>query len=214
MVQVPVRVVIPVTELGLLLAMALGVGLACFPPQGRTAPRAMVSIGDTADPYEGVPFTSGFDFPIGPPDAEGYYDAQPFGTNHHLGEDWNGVGGGDTDLGDPVVSMAAGRVEVAEDAGGGWCGVVRVVHRLPDGRMMESLYAHVEDIAVEPGEIVRRGQLLGTMGNCNGIYAAHLHLELRDAPGMSLGGGYSRDTYGWVAPTPFIEAHRPARDGR
>ncbi len=26
----------------------------------------------------------------------GYYNAQVFGKNNHLGDDWNGVGGGNT----------------------------------------------------------------------------------------------------------------------
>ncbi|MBL4587064.1 MAG: hypothetical protein JKX84_08430, partial [Flavobacteriales bacterium] len=29
--------------------------------------------------------SDGFDFPVGPPDAKGYYNAQPFGKNEHLG---------------------------------------------------------------------------------------------------------------------------------
>ena len=43
-----------------------------------------------------VPVAAGFDFPVGPPDAQGYYDAQSFGRNRHLGEDWNGNGGGNS----------------------------------------------------------------------------------------------------------------------
>ena len=38
----------------------------------------------------------------------------------------------------------------------------------------------------------------------------HLHLELRVAPGLELGGGYGRP-FGQVAPSPFIRAHRPRR---
>ncbi len=34
-----------------------------------------------------------FDYPVGKPDAVGYYNAQPFGKNHHLGDDWNAVTG-------------------------------------------------------------------------------------------------------------------------
>jgi hypothetical protein len=43
-----------------------------------------------------------FDFPAGKPDGEGYYNAQGFGKNNHLGADWNGNGGGNTDLGDTI----------------------------------------------------------------------------------------------------------------
>ncbi|MBT3222375.1 MAG: hypothetical protein HN348_25150 [Proteobacteria bacterium] len=58
----------------------------------------------------------GFDFPVGPPNASGYYDAHSYGgRNYHLGEDWNGVGGGNTDLGDSVHAVADGMVVAAED---------------------------------------------------------------------------------------------------
>ncbi|HEY9169431.1 MAG TPA: hypothetical protein VIN72_08085 [Lutibacter sp.] len=36
--------------------------------------------------------SDGSDFPVGKPNAKGYYDAQPFGKNRHLGSDWNGKG--------------------------------------------------------------------------------------------------------------------------
>ena len=41
--------------------------------------------------FDTIQFTSGFDFPVGKPDAVGYYNAQEFTENDHLGEDWNGV---------------------------------------------------------------------------------------------------------------------------
>ena len=41
--------------------------------------------------FDTIQFTSVFDFPVGKPDAVGYYNAQEFTENDHLGEDWNGV---------------------------------------------------------------------------------------------------------------------------
>lgn len=162
-----------------------------------------------------IPLAEGFDFPVGPPDAEGYYDAQPFGGAHrHLGSDWNGNGGGDTDLGDPIHAVAAGLVTDAYDHGGGWGGVVMVAHRLPDpgggeDRLVESLYAHLERIDVAVGDPVTRGTLLGAMGNVGGLYLAHLHFEIRDRVGAPLGGGYGLPGATWLDPTEFIRAHRP-----
>ena len=42
----------------------------------------------------------GFDFPVGPPDAKNYYKARGFLPKglEHLGEDWNGTGGRNTDV--------------------------------------------------------------------------------------------------------------------
>lgn len=149
----------------------------------------------------------GFDFPVGPPDAAGYYDAQPFGANEHLGNDYNGNGGGDTDLGDPVHAIARGEVVLAEDLGGGWGNVVRVVHAC-DGVMVESIYAHLDKMHVGAGDAIDRGGLVGTIGTAGGQYLAHLHLELRDVIGRPIGGGYG-EIEAHVDPTAFIRAHRP-----
>lgn len=151
-----------------------------------------------------------FDFPVGAPDGHGYYDAQPFGENHHLGNDWNGNGGGDSDLGDPVYAISAGVVSVASDHGGGWGNVVRVAHSCGAASMqeLESLYAHLDTIEVSAGQHVHRGQRIGTIGTAGGQYKAHLHLELRAQPGLPLGGGYSDDTSGYLDPKAFILRHR------
>lgn len=158
----------------------------------------------------------GFDFPVGAPHGRGYYDAQPFKKNHHLGEDWNGNGGGNTDLGDPVFSIANGVVVFAEDLGGGWGNTVRIVHAYRDGNeveQVESFYAHLDRIDVREGERVRRGEPIGTIGDADGSYIAHLHFELREQVGLPHGPGYSRDTEGWLDPSAFIRSHRPESPG-
>jgi murein DD-endopeptidase MepM/ murein hydrolase activator NlpD len=151
----------------------------------------------------------GFDFPVGKPDARGYYNAQPFGRNTHLGDDWNAVTGGNSDLGDPVYAVANGCVTEATDHGGGWGAVIRVVHGPQAGpyRFVESLYAHCDTMLVKPGDWVRRGQKIGTIGTAHGRYWAHLHLELRWKLGLPLGGGYSSDTTGFLEPTAFIRKY-------
>jgi len=165
------------------------------------------------DPWAHVPLADGFDWPVGPPDGVGYRDAQPFGVNAHLGEDWNGLGGGNTDQGDPIHAIADGVVSEAWDHWGGWGQVVRIVHRWreEDGRLrtVESLYAHLDRIDVEDGDPVARGQRIGTLGNAHGRYLAHLHLELRGRPGLPLGQGYSSRRAGWLDPSVFISLRRP-----
>ena len=147
----------------------------------------------------------GFDFPVGPPDGTGYYDAQPFGRNDHLGADWNGNGGGDSDLGDPVFAVSSGIVIDARDHGGGWGTVVRIEHPCA---AVESLYAHLDTADVIVGMQVTRGQRIGTIGTAHGQYPAHLHFELRDRS-LPLGGGYGTDRGGYLDPTTFIRMHRP-----
>ncbi|MFT5584159.1 MAG: murein DD-endopeptidase MepM/ murein hydrolase activator NlpD [Cognaticolwellia sp.] len=161
-------------------------------------------------PWADLAVADGFDFPVGQPDANGYYDAQPFGRNDHLGSDWNGRGGGDSDLGDPVFATAAGYVRYAREAGPGWCNVMIVVHRVGEqGPWVESLYGHLDSFSVPAGSEVLRGQALGAIGSCEGRYAAHLHFEVRSVVGGEVGPGYAKDKLGWVDPTAFIEGHRP-----
>lgn len=155
--------------------------------------------------------STSFDFPVGKPDAKGYYNAQPFGKNYHLGDDWNGVGGGNTDKGDPVYSIAPGYVSKAINYFGGWGKVVTVVHGYMKGDSLvlkESLYAHLDTMIVHKGDWITKGQEVGKIGTADGIYLAHLHLEIRQEPGMQLGPGYSSDPKGYLDPTMFIKKHR------
>jgi len=96
--------------------------------------------------------TNGFDFPVGKPNAKDYYNAQKFKENNHLGEDWNGVGGGNSDIGDPIYAIANGYVSFAENKKGGWGNVVRIVHYITKEQQLESLYAHCLDIKVQTGD--------------------------------------------------------------
>jgi len=54
---------------------------------------------------ESINYANRFDFPVGKPDAKGYYNAQIFGKNNHLGDDWNGANGGNSDLGEPIYAV-------------------------------------------------------------------------------------------------------------
>ena len=156
--------------------------------------------------------SDGFDFPVGVPNARDYYKAQNFGDNRHLGEDWNGRGGGNTDLGDPVYSVANGLVTFSKDVCCGWGKTVRIVHHLPnhpENKYVESVYAHLHTMDITVGSLVKRGQRIGTIGNANGRYNAHLHLEMRNFINMSLGPGYGDDQFGYLIPTDFIRLNRP-----
>lgn len=153
--------------------------------------------------------SGGFDFPVGKPDAKGYYNAQGFGgKSHHLGDDWNAVTGGNSDLGHPIHAIANGYVTEAEDKKGGWGPVVRIVH-FHNGNFYESLYAHCQDMFVKKGDCIKRGQKIASIGNNEGMYLAHLHLEIRDKTDLPLGGAYSKNTAGYLNPTEFIKNNRP-----
>jgi murein DD-endopeptidase MepM/ murein hydrolase activator NlpD len=154
----------------------------------------------------------GFDFPVGKPDARGYYKARGYRSNGHLGEDWDGVRGGDTDLGDPIYTIGDGVVVFARDCHMGWGNVVIIRHAFRENgvvKNVDSLYGHLQSILVRRGQAVSRGQKIATMGNAHGLYDAHLHLEVRKnlAIGMSR-AKFARDTSNYYDPSQFILSHR------
>jgi hypothetical protein len=160
-----------------------------------------------------VPLADGFDFPVGKPNAEGYYKYRGFWPNGHLGEDWNGKGGGNSDLGDPIYSMGAGVVVLSEDIKVGWgnCVIVRHAYRDATGKidMVDSLYAHLQERKVKVHDVVERGQLVGTMGGNNGMYAVHLHFEIRKNLQIGMNRSqFARDYSNYHSPTTFINANR------
>lgn len=163
--------------------------------------------------YDSNYIATKFRIPLGKIPGEGYYDAQSFMKNTHLGEDWNGNGRGNTDLGDTVYACANGYINFAEDIGGGWGNVVRILHQLPKGnkfKEVESLYAHFQTVFAKPNTYVKIGTPIGTIGTAGGIYPAHLHFEMRHDVTMDIGGGYSSDTTGYLNPKEFIKAFNKA----
>jgi murein DD-endopeptidase MepM/ murein hydrolase activator NlpD len=58
---------------------------------------------------------------------------------------------------------------------------------------------------------VKRGQKIGTIGNANGTYQAHLHWEVRQTVGKGIGPGFDSNHEGWLEPSVFLAAHRAAR---
>jgi hypothetical protein len=149
-----------------------------------------------------------FDFPVAKPNAKGYYNAQKFQENNHLGDDWNSIKGGNSDLGDTIYAISKGYISSAKNYEGGWGNVIRIIHFLPNNKKIESLYAHCDTIFSKPKTWVKRGQAIGTIGNVNGLYFAHLHLEIRNKTNMPVGNGYSKETLGYLDPTKFIKNHR------
>lgn len=154
-----------------------------------------------------------FDFPLGSENGALSYNAQRFTENRHLGDDLNGIGGENSDLGDPVYCVADGRVLLARDGGPGWGNVIIVLHahiENQERKFVESYYGHVETMLVHAGDDVQRGQQIATVGTANGRYFAHLHFEMREFTTPFIGPGYRQDTRGWLDPSAFIQAHRGA----
>jgi len=172
--------------------------------------------GEVCDAGVMVKLADGFDYPVGKPDAKKYYKARGMRLKRptHFGEDWNGTGGGDSDLHDPIYACGNGVVTFAYDVRGGWGRVIIIRHAYRDPasgkvKYVDSLYGHNRTMLVKVGQHVVRGQTIATMGNNRGMYPAHLHFEIRHnlKTGMqrsSVGPDYSN----WADPTAFIKKYR------
>ena len=168
-----------------------------------------VSLADYAE----LPLASGFDFPVGAPTGTGYYKARGFWPNGHVGEDWNGKGGGNTDLGDSVYSIGDGIVVQSRDVRRGWGNVIIIRHVFMDKnsnvKFMDSLYAHLDSRNVVLNQIVKRGQRIGAIGNNRGMYLAHLHFETRKNLAIGMHRSSFAKTYSnYYSPTSFIRSYR------
>ena len=171
-----------------------------------------------AQSYTSGRLADGFDYPVGKPSAAGYYVYRGFSPYGHLGEDWNGKGGGDSDEGDPVYSIAHGVVVFSEDYRKGWGNVIIIRHayRESNGQIafIDSLYGHLKVRSVRVGQQVARGQLVGTIGRGPyGMYAAHLHFEVRKDLRVGMRRELYPKTYAtYHSPRYFIDAHRSLRN--
>lgn len=170
-----------------------------------------------AQSYSTARLADGFDYPVGKPDGVGYYIYRGFSPNGHLGEDWNGNGGGDTDEGDPVYSIAHGVVVFSDDYKKGWGNVVilRHAYRERNGQIafVDSLYGHLKVRSVRLGQQVTRGQMVGTIG-CGPyrMYSAHLHFEIRKDLRVGMRRElYPRNHVTYHTPKQFMDLHRSLR---
>jgi len=76
--------------------------------------------------------------------------------------------------GTPVYATADGTVS-RENAGAGY-GITIVINH---GYSYKTVYAHLSKKNVKPGQKVKRGQLIGYVGNTGLSFGSHLHYEVR-----------------------------------
>jgi murein DD-endopeptidase MepM/ murein hydrolase activator NlpD len=145
---------------------------------------------------EGIPQERPFHWPIGATPADratrelpagwsisvGFaaaYEPLPGRPAIHPGIDLNLRSGGDSDFDAPVYAAADGVVT----ASGGyrvWGNIVMIAHALPEGETVWTQYAHLNQRHVAAGQIVRRGDRIGTIGKGEASrFSAHLHFEIR-----------------------------------
>src|SRR5262245_9270002 len=127
------------------------------------------------------------------------------GPSHHKGADLSNRRGGGT-----VRAAAHGVVLVAtpSDNGNGYGLHVVLAHRMPDGDIVYSVYAHLapRTIAVQAGDRVSLGQTIGHVGATGDASSPHLHFEIRVPSNV----GDRWETAEAVDPLAFVQARLPA----
>lgn len=198
----------------MLLVMCCGLSGCGDPPAEKVPPFDAAFLRMTSQEVAELPLASSFGSPMGGEQGALTYNAQRFRMNRHLGDDLNGIGGWNSDLGDPVYASGTGRVLYAGTPSAGWGKVVILGHRVPDLSAPEkwvvyqTLYAHLDTMEVKVGELIPRGTVLGTVGSADGRYYAHLHFEVRKNLSVYPGVGYSAIQLDRVSPEAFLAAHK------
>jgi murein DD-endopeptidase MepM/ murein hydrolase activator NlpD len=132
-------------------------------------------------------------FPL-PPNS-GFYDNHNWGQRSahwasiHTGDDYSVA------CGTPVLAATAGRIQILTDQA--WAGPWLVMVSTGPGKLT-TWYAHMEALAVKPGQHVKPGQIIGRVGELGNATGCHLHFELHPD-----GGSIYQDT---TDPDPWLKA--------
>jgi murein DD-endopeptidase MepM/ murein hydrolase activator NlpD len=109
-------------------------------------------------------------------------------SSFHPGEDWNLLAV--EDLGKPIHAIADGIVLLNQQQTGASFGNILIIgHKLVDGQVIASVYAHMEKQSTEKqstyavGKPVSKGAVIGTIGK-SGTEAPHLHFEIARPDGV------------------------------
>ena len=87
----------------------------------------------------------------------------------HAGIDLSGP------VGTPIYATADGTVFMAGWHNGGYGNLVKLDH----GRGIETRYGHLSQVLVQPGQRIKRGDIIARMGSTGRSTGSHLHYEVR-----------------------------------
>lgn len=110
----------------------------------------------------------------------------------HLGEDWAGA------RGTSILAMGNGRVVLAQSTTP-FGNTVIIEHTMSDGRVVYSLYGHLDRITVSIGDVTI-GQKIGELGD-TGPGGLHLHWEVSYVNSFLQSGIYGR---GYDTPAQYL----------
>ncbi|MCV3215813.1 M23 family metallopeptidase [Plectonema radiosum NIES-515] len=92
-------------------------------------------------------------------------------------------------MGTPILAAATGQVEIADYVGGYGLTVI-----LNHTSAQQTLYGHMSEIFVQPGQVIQQGTVIGRVGSTGNSTGPHLHFEVRHLTSQ-----------GWVATDPGLE---------
>lgn len=81
--------------------------------------------------------------------------------------------------GSKIVAALDGEVLTAGWNNGGYGNYVMINHGKRNGSSYVTLYAHMSSVATSAGKKVKKGDVIGYVGNTGRSYGAHLHFEIR-----------------------------------
>ncbi len=205
---------VPVKSMGSWQQADAPLGYPLADLHGAPAPFDSRFIQLTAFERAAVPSATRMAAPMGSERGALTYNAQPFWSDntkrggHHTGDDINGIGGMNTDLGDPIFAIANGLVVYRGEPSHGWGKTLMLAHRSPEGQILLSMYAHLHQNYCPFGELIHLGEPIGTVGTANMNYPAHLHLEMRDSTGIHIGAGYTAHPGECISADQTIQSHQ------
>jgi murein DD-endopeptidase MepM/ murein hydrolase activator NlpD len=95
-------------------------------------------------------------------------------------------------MGTPIVAAAKGQVETAD-----WVGGYGLAVTINHSSAQQTLYGHMSEIYVRPGQLVEQGTVIGRVGSTGNSTGPHLHFEVRHMT-----------QNGWVAVDPGADLHQ------
>jgi len=145
----------------------LAVGQVLIVPSGELPEAVPINGGERSPAFASLPR------------YEGYYLRPIVGGRRSRGiHGYNGVDLASS-CGLPVLAAADGTILITRGAGwnGGYGRYVVIAH--PNST--QTLYAHLKDLAVAPGQGVRQGEVVGAIGSSGNSTGCHVHFEVRGA---------------------------------
>jgi murein DD-endopeptidase MepM/ murein hydrolase activator NlpD len=198
--------------------LALGAAPAAH-GQARTSPARPAVLPAWVGDHPRFGWSGGWLFPVGSPyeiGRPGPEGSPAYRINRCIGGPDEGGGrhqGADLSCGhggDLVHAAGHGLVVRAEAHGwnGGYGRHVVIAHRLVDGGLVYSVYAHLADqsLRVRKGQLVAAGQPIGRVGRSGRASSDHLHFEVR----LAVGRDEPWQKAEVLDPITFVSEHLPA----